>query len=147
MDGRSLSAARDAEVPAIYIEYLGGVEPCPVGVELCVEGCLNVMGCLGLIGRGYDGPEVVEVIEDGRPGAGHMQVCNPSPVSGFFEPKVELGQDVKTGDILGRVSTATGGEWHQIPAEQDGKVVVLRGVPRVSQGESIGVVAERGHEP
>ena len=35
--------ARDANVPAIYCEYLGAGTCHPAGVEAYVEGCLNVM--------------------------------------------------------------------------------------------------------
>jgi len=144
-DGRSLSVARDARVPAIYVEYLGGVGADSNGVEACVSGCLNVMGLLGMIERTHAGPNVVEVIEDGRTGVGHMQVCNLSPITGLFEPVVELGQDVNAGDLLGRVTDTFGAMTIEMVAEQCGKVVVLRGVPRVSRGESIGVIAERGY--
>lgn len=147
LDGRSLSVARDAKVPAIYVEYLGGVEADVPGVESCVDGCLNVMGFLGNIDREHDGQEVREVIEDQRPGAGHMQVCNPSPITGLFNPTANLGQEVKEGQPLGWVIDPVTGESQVINSQQDGKVVVLRGVPRVSAGESVGVVAERGHGP
>lgn len=147
LDGRSLSAARDANVPAIYIEYLGGLEADVPGVECCVDGCMNVMGFLGLIDRKHEGQEVREVIEDKRPGAGHMQVCNPAPITGLFNPTVDLGQEVKAGDSLGWVMDPVSGDSRVINSQQEGKVVVLRGVPRVTEGESIGVVAERGHEP
>ncbi|MGB0580223.1 MAG: succinylglutamate desuccinylase/aspartoacylase family protein [Limisphaerales bacterium] len=144
LDGRSLSAARDAKVPAIYVEYLGGVEPCPEGIEACLDGCLNVMGALELIDRVHDGVDVVEIIEDKRPNAGFMQICNPAPINGFFQPAVSLGQDVKAGDVLGHVCSVTGEDSYEMKSDLTGKVVVLRNVPRVSQGESIGVVAERG---
>lgn len=147
LDGRSLSVARDANVPAIYVEYLGGVEACPAGVEACVDGCLNVMGLLGQIDREHGGPDVAEVIEDTRPGAGHMQVCNPSPLTGLFESVVRIGQDVDIGETLGRVTNPVDGGTVQMVAKQTGRVVVLRGVPRVSKGESVGVIAERGHGP
>ena len=146
-DGRSLSVARDANVPAIYVEYLGGVEVCPTGVEACVKGCLNVMGLMGFIERPHSGPNVVEVIEDARPGAGHMQVCNPSPLTGLFEPLVRIGQDVKVGEVLGRVMDPVDGKTEEVATEQTGRVVVLRGVPRVTKGESVGVGAERRHRP
>lgn len=147
LDGRSLSAARDANVPAIYVEYFGGVAPCAEGIEACLDGCLNVMGCLELIDRIHDGRDVREVIEDPRPDAGFMQICNPAPINGFFQPTVTLGQDVKAGDTLGHVCAITGDESYEMKSATDGMVVVLRHVPRVSKGETIGVVAERGREP
>jgi predicted deacylase len=49
LEGRSLSVARDANVPAIYVEQGGGGRCDRSGVEACVEGCLNVAGALGLL--------------------------------------------------------------------------------------------------
>ena len=46
LDGRSLSVARDALVPAIYAEYHGGGGCDPAGVDAYVQGCLNVLADL-----------------------------------------------------------------------------------------------------
>jgi predicted deacylase len=145
LDGRSLSVARDAGVPAIYVEYLGGTAGCAEGQSKCVDGCLNVMSHLGFIDRESPASVVEEIIEDYRPESGHMQVCNPSPITGFFQPTVELGQDVDSGSILGTVSSVGGGDTREIAATQSGRVVVLRQFPRVNKGETVGVIAERGH--
>src|SRR5262245_51161056 len=42
LDGRSLSVARDADIAAIYAEYLGGGRCCSTGVSALIDGCLNV---------------------------------------------------------------------------------------------------------
>ena len=49
LEGRSLSVARDANVPAIYAEYLGGGRFDPQGVEAYVRGCLGVMAEMGML--------------------------------------------------------------------------------------------------
>lgn len=141
LDGRSLSVARDAGVPAIYCEYLGAATCVRAGVDAYVEGCLNVMRELRLLNAPVvTGCEQV-VIENPTPGSGHMQVCHPSPVDGLFEPAVELGTKVCSGQILGSVLPLDGGDRVSIPADSDGMVIVLRTFPRVRSGESIGVVA------
>lgn len=147
LDGRSLSVARDACVPAIYVEYLGGISPSPEGRAACAGGCLNVMAHLGLIERERPPCAVEETIEDARPQSGHMQICNPAPITGFFEARVELGQMVGVGDALGGVSSIFGDETYQMLSEQTGRVIVLREYPRVNAGESIGVIAEREATP
>jgi len=146
LTGRSLSVARDANVSAIYVEYLGGSDECVGGQAKCVDGCLNVMAHLGFIERQLSTPAVQEIVEDCRPESGHMQVCNPSPLTGFFQPAVELGQNVERGTILGVVAGVGDAVAKEITAQQSGRVVVLRRFPRVNKGASIGVIAERGHE-
>ncbi len=141
-DGRTTYAARMAGVPAIYAEYLGSATMRPHGVEVYVAGCLNVMGELGIIERDPPPSRVEHIVEDNRPDSGHMQICNPSPITGFFEPAVEVGALVKRGQLLGTVCSQLGDEVREIPAETDGKVLVLRTFPRVREGETLGVVAE-----
>lgn len=143
LDGRSLSVARDANVPAIYAEYLGGGGCDPDGVSAYAQGCLNVLAELHLIhgelARPSDAPLV---IEDQRIGSGHMQVQHPAPRDGLFEAAVTLGQPVQQGEILGTISDVLGQEVVPIRADRTGLVLVLRCFARVSAGESVAVVLE-----
>jgi len=143
LHGRSLSVARDAGVPAIYMEYLGGISPSPEGRDAGAEGCLNVMGQLEMLEREPPLCAVEEIIEDTRPQSGHMQICNPAPLTGFFEARVKLGDTVGVGDVLGSISSLAGDETREVLSEQAGRVIVLRKYPRVNADESIGVIAER----
>ena len=49
LEGCSLTVARDAKVPAIYAEYLGGGGCSAKGVQAYFEGCLNVMAEIGMM--------------------------------------------------------------------------------------------------
>ena len=141
-DGRSLSVARDTGVPAIYTEY-GGAAVCVAdAVEAYVDGCLNVMGMLGMIERAQPPSRVEHVVEDDRPDSGHMQVCYPSPMTGFFEPAVGLGDAIKKGDLFGTVADVLGNDVRTVPAEQSGIVLTLRTFTRVLEGDSLGVIVE-----
>jgi predicted deacylase len=142
LDGRSLSVARDANVPAIYTEYLGSATCHEEGVVAYVDGCLNVMSMLGMLDRPLPDYRVERVVEDPRPGSGHMQVCNPSPITGYFEPSVKLGDKVQVGDSLGTVFNLTGSDRRTIAAQQSGIVLTLRTFPRVHVGDSVGVILE-----
>ncbi len=159
LEGRSLSVARDAGVPAIYVEYFGGalesvgaassewssvparevVEQVGGGHPM-VAGCLNLMRHLGVL-EGAEIEHAPEVIEDHRPQSGHMQICHPAPWDGFFQRAVSVGDWVEAGQPLGSVSTILGDRSAPVPAEQSGRVVTLRWHPRVNAGESVGVVA------
>ncbi|GAB4136719.1 MAG: succinylglutamate desuccinylase/aspartoacylase family protein [Planctomycetaceae bacterium] len=140
--GRTLSIARDADVPAIYAEYLGSASCNSEGTNAYVEGCLNVMAEFGMVDRSLPEPLAQLIAEDPRPDSGHMQVCNPSPMTGAFEPDVQLGEAVKAGDPLGTVRDMLGGREHEIPTPFDGVILVLRTFPRVRAGETVGVVLD-----
>jgi predicted deacylase len=147
LEGRSLSVARDANVPAIYTEYLGG--GCdPRGVDAYVRGCLNVLTDLGVIeGQAPQPIAAPLVVEDDRVGSGHMQVRNPSPGTGFFEAKVKLGERVQAGQTLGVVADPLGREVLPVNSDCAGIVLVLRRLPRIETGESVGVVLETDGTP
>lgn len=141
LDGRSLSVARDAGVPAIYAEYQGGGACSAEGVAAYVNGCVNVLRELGMLeGQPIQPAQAPLVVEDSRPGAGHMQINHPTPCEGFFEPAVSLGQTVSTGDLLGAVSSVSGDEVIEIRARYAGLVIVLHTFARVDAGEGVAVV-------
>lgn len=142
LNGRSLSVARDANIPAIYCEYLGSATCDPAGVEAYVDGCLNVMAELGMLDRERPASRIVHVVEDAQPNAGHMQVCNPSPVTGYFDTHVKIGDAVRQGDVLGTIYPLDGSAATIVKATQSGIVLVLRTFPRVHAGELVGVVLE-----
>ena len=142
LDGRSLSVARDANVPAIYCEYLGGGRCDPDGVEAYVRGCRNVMIELGMLDGAVEIPKPPLVVEDHRSGAGHMQVNHPSPCDGYFEPAVTLGQRVRVGDLIGTVCDVLGQRVERIESRYTGIVIVLQTFPTVSAGASVAVVME-----
>jgi predicted deacylase len=142
LPGRSLSVARDANVPAIYAEYLGGGRCSTEGIEAYVAGCLNVMAHLGMLDRPQPSSRVRFAVEDPRPASGHMQICYPSPVDGCFEAVVELGQPIEAGQPLGRVADPLGRECVEICSTQTGRVLVLRTFPAVKQGDSLAVILE-----
>jgi len=144
LHGRSLSIARDANVPAIYAEYQGAAVCSADGVDSYVAGCLSVMAELAMI----DGRQRVKaaqvVVEDPRPESGHLQIKNPSPMTGFFEPTVRLGQQVTVGELLGSVSDSLSQHVEQIHARQSGLILLLRTFARVLAGDSLAVILETG---
>ncbi len=145
-EGRTLSVARDANVPAIYVEACGGSNFNAAAVDACFEGCLNVAAMLGMIDRPDPANRVKHVVEDDREGSGHLQVQHPAPVAGFFEPLVELGDSIRIGLPLGRIVSPFGEPLCEVPAAESGIVLFLRAVAGVSAGESLGGILpiERG---
>ncbi len=148
LEGRSLSVARDAKVPAIYAEYLGGAGCDPRGVSALVRGCRNVLVDLGVIDGELEPPEVEPlIVEDARPESGHMQIQHPAPIAGFFETSVTLGQPLRKGEILGTVSDVLGRTIEPVRSDRPGVVLVLRAFAPVSAGESVAVVLETDRTP
>lgn len=147
LEGRSLSVARDARIPAIYVEYLGGGYD-RRNVEPLLRGCLNILGDLDVI-NGENPPRAVEpiVIEDARPSTGHLQIQHPSPRDGFFESSAELGQRIERGGTLGRVVDLLGPEIDLIRSDRDGFLLALRVLPRVERGDCLAVVIETNPTP
>ncbi len=142
LPGRSLSVARDANVPAIYTEYLGGARYEPAGIKAYVRGCRNVMIELDMIDGTIAAAAEPLIVEDARPGVGHMQINHPSPYEGYFEPVVSLGQRVQAGDLLGTICDVLGQRVERIESRYTGLVVVLHSFPYVSEHESVAVVLE-----
>jgi predicted deacylase len=140
LEGRTLSVARDAGVPAIYVEAGGGAGFDTGAVELCVAGCLNVAGALGLIERESPTCAIEHIVEDARDKSGHLQAQHPAPVSGWYEPLARLGDRIAAGEELGRIANEWGEPLADVPANDGGLVLFQRAVPAVRQGESVGGV-------
>jgi predicted deacylase len=147
LNGRSLSIARDANIPSLYAEYLGGGGCDPAGVRAYVEGCRRVMLELGMLTSAPPAlldRSAILVVEDERPNSGHMQINLPAPQDGFFEPAVQLGQHVRRGERFGTVSDVLGQRVLDVAVPHDGIVIVLHTFARVDATECLGVVLERG---
>jgi len=142
LNGRSLSIARDANIPAIYAEYLGGGRASQDGVEAYIRGCLNVMNSLGMLDLPQTTSNVQFFVEDPRPNSGHMQSNYPSPADGYFEPAVEIGQPISIGQPLGWIIDALGHTRHEILAAQTGRILVLRTFPAVQTNDPLAVILE-----
>lgn len=142
-EGRSLSVARDAKVPAIYCEYEGGGRLNPEGTTAYFHGCLSVMSEFGLLASL---PKIVGepkwVVEDTQQGSGQMQTNHPTTTAGFFDPKVKLGDYIHEGDELGVVLDVLGKQAEVIRARYSGMVIVLHTFARIEAGVSVGVILD-----
>ncbi len=138
LEGRSLSVARDAGVPAIYAEYGGGGGMNAGAIEAYVAGCLNVARWLNIVDGPRAEPRIEHIVEDDRDQSGHLQIQHPAPADGVFMPKVSLGQVVRRGQPLGVVTDIWGERAIEVPAADDGIVLFLRVPPPVSAGDCLG---------
>src|SRR3546814_15902342 len=67
---------------------------------------------------------------DNSEDSGHLQAHCRSPVMGFFERHVELGQHVDEGELLGRIVDELGEQAWELRAPNPGVVLVLRAFSR-----------------
>ena len=84
LEGRSLSIARDANVPAIYTETGGSSVYDPQITKLLLNSCLNVLHLLKMLEIEVAEAEIRHFLEDFRKHSGHLQRLLPSPATGFF---------------------------------------------------------------
>ena len=138
-NGRTLSIARDANVPAIYAEYGGGGRVRKSIVNAYREGCLNILKTLNMICT-HDSiePDISYWVEDYTPNAGYLQGKMPAPAEGIFVSELSLGSAVINGQLWGLISNPLNGDQKEIMADADGIVLFLRIPAYVREGDSLG---------
>lgn len=142
LDGRSLSVARDAEVPAIYCEF-GGTGRCESKcVTAYVEGCLNVIAMLDMIDRVAPTSTMRWMVEDSNPESGHLQINHPAPIAGIFETRLTPGEPVSKRQQLGVVVDVETGEEVEVLASKTGLLLAIRSLAKVERDDCLGVVVE-----
>ena len=139
LQGRTLSVARDAGVPAIYVEH-GGGSYCEARVRDLIDGCLNVMAELRLLRSAAPVSNVRYVVEDDRVGSGHLQVNCPAPIDGLFRTTHQPGDLVKSGELLGTIIDFIEDRLVNVTATQSGILAVLRTWAAVKAGDSLATI-------
>jgi predicted deacylase len=141
LPGRTLSAAADRNVPAIYVELRGEGRARADDVAKTRRGLHNLLALLGVTPGRYP-TEAPWLIEDAGAGSGHLQLDHPSPTAGIFVPQVELWQPVEAGQPLGSVRHPDGTTLAVIPASRSGRVLFIRTLPRVFAGDTVAFVLQ-----
>lgn len=137
-NGRTLSVARDANVPAIYVEYGGGDGCNETIIQSYVNGCLNVLSKLEMIEKDPEKTQVSVWVEDNSPDSGYLQGKMLSDYDGIFVPTVNNGDQVLKGQHWGYIFDPLTNSRHEINAESDGMVMFLRRLAKVHIGDSLG---------
>ncbi|MBL7735920.1 MAG: succinylglutamate desuccinylase/aspartoacylase family protein [Chitinophagaceae bacterium] len=144
-NGRTLSVARDANVPAIYIEFGGGDCVRSEIIEAVIQGCVNVMKSLKMT----EAPPALNSqfkwqIEDNAPNNGYLQGMMPAPSKGIFISKVNPGEKVKKGQLWGVLFDSATGSQQDIRADKNGLVLFVRRSALVVEGDSLGGILPVG---
>lgn len=137
--GRTLSIARDAGIPAVYLEYGGGTGIRAKVVKAYEEGFLNMLKSLGMLG-GVMTEKVGERfwVEDHRADSGYLQGKMPSPAGGIFVAEVELGTMVQKGQRWGQIVNPLAGEVVEVVADISGLAFLNRTLVKVKKGDALG---------
>ena len=137
--GRSLSAATDLGIPALYTEAPGGGHASPDDVSCFTVGTLNVMKYLNMLnGEPQPQPMTHHLVGDGN-----LDTVISTPVAGYFRPEVALLEQVSAGQRLGTVQNPFGEVVAEIMTEQAGVVIMLRRIHRAHAGDNLAHVT--GH--
>ena len=138
-NGRTLSVARDHNIPAIYVEYGGGIAVRNEIIEAYTTGCVGVLEQLGMMEanpNSHTSPEYI--VEDPAPQQGHLQAKMPAPAEGIFAPAVKLGQMIQAGDYWGVIHHLETRKQTNVFADISGMVLFLRVDAKVRIGDSLG---------
>ena len=142
LPGRSLSAAGDKGVPAVYVEMPGEGRCRSEDRALAREGIRNVMAFLEMVPGDFPRQSPRYCFETLSEGAGHLQVDHPSPTSGLFVPAVNIWEQVAKGQTLGEIRHPVGTVLAELPSSRTGRVLFMRTLPRVFAGDFLVYVLE-----
>lgn len=139
-NGRTLSVARDANIPAIYLEYGGGTGLREPVVAAYKNGFLNLLKHLNLIAEPAQTLAVTDRfwVEDHRPDSGYLQAKMPSPADGIFVAAVKPGDLIQAGQIWGRIIDPVSGKITEVTSKADGLAFLLRTTVKVKKGDALG---------
>ena len=137
-DGRTLSVARDAGIPAIYLEYGGGTGFRPQVTKAYVSGFLNLLRHLGMMEGEYSIRNDGYWVEDPRKDSGFLQGKMPAPTDGIFIGAVQTGSLLKAGDLWGTIIDPIRGSKTEVRADIDGLAFLKRNTVKVNKGDALG---------
>ena len=139
-NGRTLSVARDAGVPAVYLEYGGGTGIREKVIECYFDGCINLLRKVGMLeGTANELPLSERYwVEDPRINSGYLQGMMPAPTAGIFQAEVAIGDQVVASQCWGTIHDPLTGDSTKVVADIDGLVFLLRNLVKVKTGDALG---------
>jgi predicted deacylase len=139
-NGRTLSVARDENIPAIYVEYGGGSKVRAEIISEYINGCINVLESAGMVDADPNKSfrKLQYWVEDYTPNKGHLQVKMPAPIGGIFIPAINVGDTVEEGQLWGEIINVSESIKKAVYAEENGLVLFLRESAHVKKGGSLG---------
>ena len=138
-EGRTLSFARDHDIPSIYTE-------CPASRNVALEdavaylrGVKNVMKLTNMIKGEYEGVKSKIYLK----GDGNTDRSIKATTSGFFIPNVKILEYVEKYTVLGTIMDLTGKVIEEIKSPSNGIIGLRRLLPTVNSGDNIFLLADK----
>ena len=138
-EGRSLSAAIELGVPALYAEAAGGGEVRGEDADIYFEGILNVLAAAGALPPRPAPAIAPRMIRDRN---GDTDEALVAPCDGMLVSRAPLGGQVTKGQLLSEIYGADGRLKAAISANSDGILIVARRLARVKAGDPVALVAD-----
>lgn len=138
--GRSLTAAADLEVPAIYVEGAGGGALRRDELHGYVDGVLRTLGHLGMLDGAPPASPPPAVL---RGGDGNVDASVSCTTDGWCVTAVRAGDPVDRGDLVAEILDPSGAVAERILAPLDGTVMMLRRKAPVTAGTGIVMLGPR----
>jgi predicted deacylase len=135
--GRSLTAALQLGIPAIYVEASGGKSVRADELSGYVSGVLRVLHLLGMVGESP--PATRESLRVRGPG--NTDAGMAATADGYLVTSRRVGDLVDEGEVIASVVDVGGSVLDHVVAPQPGLVMLLRRDARVSRGDTVCMVA------
>jgi len=134
--GRTVSAAKARDIPAIYIEARGAGRIHPGDLAIYRTGLRNLLRYLGIL----PGAPETRPCETHLFGNGDLDESAAAASDGFLVPDVNVLDDVEAGALLGRLLDLHGHVIEEYRAPRSGKVALVHACPLTKAGEPVFLV-------
>lgn len=145
--GRSISAAWELEMPAVYAETGGGGGVEARSLDAYVAGVLGVMEHMGMLRRPPRG------FEEGRPtvlygGNGNVDAGPESPIDGWCIPMAGPGEFIPTGGRIAELLSVAGVHHSWVTAPTPVTLMMIRHTASIRRGDLVAMLGPApGHSP
>lgn len=136
--GRTIGAAADLGVPAMYAEGTGGGGLRGSDVDAYVSGLRRLLVLLEMSEEHFGPPEPPLVIEEGDGNVDSSLTCG---VAGLCVTRTPVGVAVAEGALLAEIVDERGAVAEQVRSPVDGRVMMLRRTAPVAAGDGIAMLA------
>jgi predicted deacylase len=142
LPGRTISAASENNVPAIYLELQGKGGCEESDLNIIRSGFENIVKAFGFVHGEPQLHQPTGLRESTQGEEGHLQVENPAPCDGILTRIVEAGTRVEAGEVLAVVQPLDGSAAREVRAAEAGRAVMVRRFRAVCKGDALAVIVD-----
>ncbi|HWR13431.1 MAG TPA: succinylglutamate desuccinylase/aspartoacylase family protein [Terriglobales bacterium] len=131
--GRTISLSTSLHIPSLYTEARGAGRISPDDLKMFKRGIRNLLFHLSIL---EGSPEVLP-IEHYLEGGGDIDASVSASHKGFFVPSVELLEEVRANQYVGKTVNLYGQEVEKFISPRDGVIGMIHALPVVQAGDSV----------